>query len=277
MRRLAFSLLGLLTLASAYGQSDFTGTYGLRTPEDATRVARLAGRTAPFGRLSLHVSDRFTLEVGDRVRHGRYRVDDDHLTLYADDGETMGGLLEDGRVDLGGLRFEKSTRSASVRRFPTDASTGRLRRVDGVLTVGDPAPSEVAIAPHVIVEKAAPVVPPAVFAPAPEVPVVPPAMKPRVSLLRADDVFGAWTVRRNGLEDKGMRMELRRDGTFHFEMKGATSDGTWTLENGDVVLVWSKIDGDVVELNTIRKSIPVADDASAFQIDTYRYERATDK
>ena len=276
MRRLAFLLLGLFILASAYGQSGFTGTYGLRTPEDASRVARLAGKSIPFGRLSLHVSDRFTLEVGDRVRHGRYRVDDDHLTLYADDGETMGGIVREGRVDLGGLRFEKSANSATVRRFPTDASTGRLRRVDGVLTVGDPAPSEVApLPPMVVVEKAPP---PAVFVPAPEIPVVPPAMRTtRVSLLRSDDVFGAWTVRRNGLEDKGMRMELRRDGTFHFAMKGATSDGTWTLENGDVVLVWSKIDGDVVELDTIRKTIPFAEDGSAFQIDTYRYERATDR
>ena len=275
MRRLAFSLLGLLALASAYGQSDFTGTYGLRTPEDASRVARLAGKSVPFGRLSLHVSDRFTLEVGDRVRHGRYRVDDDHLTLYAEDGETMGGIVREGRVQLGGLRFEKSANSATARRFPTDASTGRLRRVDGVLTVGDPAPSEATSVPHVIVEKSPP---PAVFVPAPEIPVVPPAMRAtRVSLLRADDCFGAWTVRRNGLEDKGMRMDLRRDGTFHFEMKGATSDGMWTLENGAVVLVWSKIDGDLVEPGTVRKTIPVAEDASAFQIDTYRYERATDK
>ena len=276
MRRALLLVVGLAAIAAAQAQTSVTGQYGLRVPEEAARVARLSGKRATFGRLALHVNDRFTLEIDDKVRHGRYRVDDDHLTLYAEDGETMGGILRDDRIDLGGLRFDRGGAYAEARRFPTDASSGRLRRVDGVLTVGDPGPNEITPLPHVIIEKATP---PAVFAPAPEVPVVPPAMRPapRVVAFKAEDCYGAWTVRRNGIEDKGMRMELKRDGTFHFAMKGASSDGTWTLDNGDVVLVWTKIDGEVIEAGTVMKTLPVADDASAFQIDTYRYERATEK
>lgn len=279
MRRVLTSVLGLFAIvaAQAQTQASVTGQYQLRPSDDAANVARLSGRGNATGRLALHVTNRFTLEVGDSVRHGRYRMEDDHLTLYVDNGDVLGGVLRDGRIDLSGVQFERGSSLPNVRRFPTDVSTGRLRRIDGVLTAGDPATVEAPVLrPVAPVAVPVPLVPPAVFVPALVAPVVPPAMKPaRVSLLKADDCCGAWTVRRNGLEDKGLRMELKRDGTFRFAMTGATSEGTWTVENGEVVLVWTKIDGDVVEPGTVRKSIPLADDASAFQIDTYRYERAT--
>lgn len=88
------------------------------------------------------------------------------------------------------------------------------------------------------------------------------------------ELAGTWTVRRNGLEEKGLRMDLRADGKFRFSMAGATSEGNWSLVDGKLVLVWSKIDGEAVE-GLVRKEIPVSEDGVSFQVDTYRYERAT--
>lgn len=86
---------------------------------------------------------------------------------------------------------------------------------------------------------------------------------------------GAWTVRRNGLEDRSMRLEFKKDGTFSFKMVGATSEGTWSLVNGSIQLVWTKIDGDDVEAGTVHKAIGMDDEGVSVQIDTFRYERAT--
>ncbi len=91
----------------------------------------------------------------------------------------------------------------------------------------------------------------------------------------AADLKGLWTVRRNGLEEKGLRMDLKADGKFRFSMAGATSEGAWSVVDGKLVLVWSKIDDEDVEAGTVRKEIPVSDDGASFKIDTYRYERAT--
>lgn len=89
------------------------------------------------------------------------------------------------------------------------------------------------------------------------------------------DPCGTWTVRRNGLEDRSMRMELKKDGTFRFVMTGATSEGTWTIVDGAVALVWTKIDGDAVEAGTVHKNIPIDEEGVSIQIDTYRYERSS--
>ena len=287
MRRVLISLLGLLAVGQAFADRNVTGSYQLRVPEGVSRLARISGQRIEDSRLALHVNGRFTLEIGETVRHGRYQVDDDHLTLDVTDGTRMGGLIREGRVTIEGLDFERAGATYDARRFPTDdasnrvyrierrgapsnVETGRVRKVDGVLTAGDPGPGEAPVVKT-------PFVPPvAVFTPSPVAPVVPPAIRTRrVSLLKADDCLGTWTVRRNGLEEKGSRMELHKDGTFRFAMTGATSEGTWTVVDGDIELVWTKIDGDVVEAGTVHKTIPVAEDGSAFQIDTYRYERAT--
>ena len=87
--------------------------------------------------------------------------------------------------------------------------------------------------------------------------------------------IGDWTVRRNGLEDKGMRMEFKKDGTFRFTMTGASSEGKWTMVDGEIVLVWTKVDGEAVEADTMKKSLPCDEDGASFGIDTFRYERAT--
>lgn len=287
MRRVLLSLLGLLAVGQAFADRNVTGSYLLRVPEGVSKLARISGQRIADSRLALHVNGRFTLEIGETVRHGRYSVDEDHLTLDSTDGTRLGGLIRDGRVTIEGLDFERPDANYDARRFPTDdasgrvyrverrnalsnVDTGRVRTVDGVLTAGDPAPSERPVV-------RTPVVPPvAVFTPEPIAPVVPPAARTRrASLLRAEDCLGSWTVRRNGAEERGQRMELRKDGTFRFAMAGATSEGTWSVVDGDIELVWTKIDGDVVEAGTVKKTIPVAEDGSAFQIDTYRYERAT--
>ena len=90
-----------------------------------------------------------------------------------------------------------------------------------------------------------------------------------------NDLAGVWTVRRNGLEEKGLRMDLRADGRFRFSMAGATSEGTWSIADGKLALVWTRIDGEDVEPGSVHKEIPVAEDGASFQVDTYRYERAT--
>ncbi len=277
MRSFFFSCLGLLSIGFAHADGSITGQYQLHVSADAARINVLVGKAPLTGSLALHVTGRFTLEVGDKVSHGLYRVEDDHLTLSVDDGRTLGGTIRDGHVTLAGLDFDRGASEMSARHFPTDASTGRLRRVDGVLTIGDPAPAETA--PRVVIVPV-PVVPPAVFAPDPVTPVIvvaPKVVRPRRSF-GSDDCCGGWTVHRNGLEVKGQRMDLRKDGTFRFSMAGATSEGTWTLEEEGIVLVYTKIDGQPLEEGASgRKCIPIADDGSAFQIDTYRYERATDK
>ncbi|RYG25330.1 hypothetical protein EON82_07565 [bacterium] len=88
------------------------------------------------------------------------------------------------------------------------------------------------------------------------------------------ELKGLWTVRQNGQEQKGLKMDLKADGKFKFSMAGATSEGTWSVVDGKLLLVWSKIDGEDVEPGTVRKEIPLSEDGGWFKIDTYRYERA---
>ena len=89
------------------------------------------------------------------------------------------------------------------------------------------------------------------------------------------DLKGLWTVHRNGLEEKGLKMDLKADGKFKFSMAGATSEGTWSVIDAKLLLVWSKIDGEDVEAGTVHKEILVSEDGASFKIDTYRYERAS--
>lgn len=279
MRCALVSLLALASAGLALAQVSVSGQYQLRVPTDASRVSILAGRRTANGSLALHVNNRFTLEVDDSVRHGRYRVDDDHLTLYVDDGSMVGGIVRGGTISLAGLTFEHGSpaRDLNARRFPTDSSSGRLRRVDGVLTVGDPevaAPAPVATVRVEIVAAPAAPAPVAVFTPDPVAPSV--RVVPARRLLKTEDCCGCWTVRAKGVEQRDQRMDLRADGTFRFGMKGATSEGTWTVEDGDVVLTYLKVDGEPLEEGASgKKRIPFAGDGSAFQIDTYRYERAS--
>lgn len=201
MRRLPLILLGLLALGVARADELATGRFRLRVPEEAIRVARLTGKVAPSGRLSLNAGGVFVLQADGATRHGRYKAQGSHLSLIADDGAELAGEIKGERVTVEGLAFERET--------PLDLS-------------------------------------------------------------------GAWTVHRKGVEERGLRMELRADGKFRFSMAGATSEGTWSVADGKLLLVWSKIDGELVEPGcVVRKEISIVEDGGAFQIDTYRYERAS--
>jgi hypothetical protein len=256
------------------------GRYRLRVPSDAARVARLAGKEEPYGRLDLREDGRFTLITEAAYRRGRYVVDGERLILVPDKGDELRGDIRDGHVSLEGLDFDYSDRPSFTgeRRFPTDASTGRLDRMnDRRRREREEEPIERTRPIDPPVERTRPVEPPVERT----VPVLPPVTesipapaKVVLPRLESSEVVGVWTVRHDGYEEKGQRMELKKDGTFRFAMTGATSEGRWTVEGRRIVLIWTKIDGEKVEDDSVRKEIPVADDASAFQIDTYRYERA---
>ena len=54
-----------------------------------------------------------------------------------------------------------------------------------------------------------------------------------------------------------------------------TSEGTWSIKDGAIELVWTKVDGEDVEPGTMHKTLWVSDDGASFKIDTYVYERAS--
>ena len=273
MSRFLLSFVGLLAVGLASADNPSLGRYKLRMTEDAARVARLAGKEGAFSGLTLHANGRFLLETGGAVRRGDFRVREDRLTLRVEDGSELRGEVRNGEITLEGLQFEH-VRGASARRFPTDASTGRLDRDETPARFDPP----VRVDPPFELAKPLPVVIPAfpdlttVFKDTVVKVPVAPALKP----LDAKEIAGAWTVWRNGREEKSQRMTLKADGTFGFKMVNASSEGTWTVEGRNIVLVWTKIDGEPIEEpGSMRKEIPVGDDGASFKIDTYQYGRAT--
>lgn len=202
MPRFPLFFVGLLAVGLARADEPLTGQYRLRIPEDALRVAKLTGKTAPFGRLALREGGLFALETESATRKGRFRLDKEQIVLTTEDGSELKGEVRGGKVTVEGLDFER-------------AEIGSL--------------------------------------------------------------VGLWTVRRNGLEEKGLRMELKKDGKFRFSMAGASSEGTWCMVDGKISLSWTKIDDEAVEPGSVRKEVKVSDDGISFQIDTYRYERASEK
>ena len=96
--------------------------------------------------------------------------------------------------------------------------------------------------------------------------------EPQAAIL---DMTGTWTVHSNGVEDKGCRMDLKKDGRFRFVMAGATSEGTWRIEDGKMLIVWTRVDGAPVEPGTMKKALPLGEAGDWFQIDSYRYERSS--
>jgi hypothetical protein len=200
MRCLSLLLGSLLVVGLAHADEPLTGKFRLRVPEEALRLAKVAGKAVPAGRLVLLAEGKFDLDTDGSVRHGRYRTDDGRLLLTIEDGAELRGERKGDKILVEGLEFERET------------------------------PAE---------------------------------------------LKGLWTVRQNGQEQKGLKMDLKGDGKFKFSMAGATSEGTWSVVEGKLVLVWTKIDGDEVEPGTVRKEVPVSEDRGWFKIDTYRYERAS--
>ncbi|GEM_PF-2767778 len=284
MRPVFFSVLALFAVALAHADGSVTGKYRNRS---------VAGRANDVSELSLRVNGRFLLERDGKVFHGDYRVEDGELTLRTEDGDRIRGEIRDGRVTLEGQSFDRVSGGgfgSNARRFPTDASSGRLRRGESRSTTDDRderpdtqsggfgAPFSKAPLPPTPAPDLVPV--PAVVAPAPKVVALAPAprVEPARPRLREDDLAGLWTVRRDGFEEKGWRLELRKNGDFRFAMKGATSEGTWTVVDNEIVLVYKTVDGEPLEEGASGvKRIPCSFDGTAFQIDTFRYERASDK
>ncbi len=89
-------------------------------------------------------------------------------------------------------------------------------------------------------------------------------------------LLGCWTVHKNGLEDKSIRITFNKDGTFLFSAWNASSSGKYELTDGHLVLLWTKIDDDKVELGSIKKDINLGVDGTSFNIDTFRYERKSE-
>ena len=200
MRCLSLLVGSLLVAGLAHADEPLTGKFRLHVPDEALRLAKVTGKSAPSGRLVLLAEGKFDLDTEGSVRHGRYRSDDGKLVLSMEDGAELRGERKGDKVIVEGLEFER------------------------------------------------------------EAPI---------------DLKGLWTVHRNGLEEKGLKMDLKGDGKFKFSMAGATSEGTWSVVDSKLLLVWTKIDGEDVEAGTVRKEVPLSEDGNSFKIDTYRYERAS--
>lgn len=258
-----------------HGQGSISGRYRLHTS---------SARSSEDG-LTLRSNGRFLLERGTTVRHGDYRVRDGRLTLRLEDGDTLLGAVTTEGLSLDGVEYDRvSGRTAEDdpgrgRRFPTDAATGRLETPNVRVPTPRTIPSENPLPQPG--SFGAPFSKPAVAVPDLTSPaVIPPLPTPTLPAPRrtfdAKDFEGPWTVWHDGHEEKGQRMEFKKDGKFRFEMKGATSEGTWRLDEDGIVLVYSKIDGQPLEEGASgRKRIVFSEDGTSFYIDTYRYERAT--
>lgn len=304
VNRFVLSFFGVLAFSLVHANGSLVARYRLRVSEDTQRLARLSGKEAPYGRLDLREGGRFVLMTDDSYRRGRYVVEKDRLVLLPETGREIRGDVKADVVTVEGLNFERVESALEVdprlasdpargRRFPTDASTGRGAavlpaaspvEVPVILAAPDdkPAPQSGSFGspfPKPVAVAVPDLTSPAVM-PAATIPVVaaPAPVAPARRRFVAADLEGTWTVWREGREEKGQRMQLKKDGKFRFEMKGATSEGAWTVEEGQIVLTYTKVDGEPIEEGASgRKEIRIADDGSAFQIDTYRYERASGK
>jgi len=84
-------------------------------------------------------------------------------------------------------------------------------------------------------------------------------------------VEGSWTLQRGDSEEKSIRFEFRKNGTFVFSGPGYGSAGKYTCDGGSFTLIWTEVDGEKVEEGSMRKTIQLGPDG--FQVDTYRYAR----
>ncbi|MEQ1934642.1 MAG: hypothetical protein ABL962_12330, partial [Fimbriimonadaceae bacterium] len=84
------------------------------------------------------------------------------------------------------------------------------------------------------------------------------------------DLVGKWVLNRSGNFEPAINVAFAKDGTFAFQCSNATSKGKYLLEGKAITLVWTEVDGDKVELGSMKKSILINDDGS-FSIDQFRY------
>jgi len=90
------------------------------------------------------------------------------------------------------------------------------------------------------------------------------------------EVEGTWTLRSSGGESTSTRFTFTRAGAFRYEGVGGSSAGNYRLTDDGIELIYTEIDGEPVEAGShFHKTLPFLDGRSAFQVDTYRYERAS--
>jgi len=89
---------------------------------------------------------------------------------------------------------------------------------------------------------------------------------------KTSELAGTWTLRTANGEDSNTRFVFKEDGWFEFSGQSATSKGKFHLDGDQLTLDWSEIDGEKVELGTVRKTITFRGDG-LLQIDNYRYAK----
>ncbi len=70
---------------------------------------------------------------------------------------------------------------------------------------------------------------------------------------------------------KSTKMVFTKFGEFDFMGSAWRSKGKFTLRNNTLNLIWTQVDGKTVAANTMKKSIPVEEGVTRFQIDRFRY------
>jgi hypothetical protein len=88
-------------------------------------------------------------------------------------------------------------------------------------------------------------------------------------------IAGLWTVHSDGVENKNIKIRFGKDDTFTFNCIGAKSEGTYKVHDGVITLVYKKVDGNAVDFE-MKKNLPLSADGASFQVDRYRYEKASD-
>ncbi len=81
---------------------------------------------------------------------------------------------------------------------------------------------------------------------------------------------GKWILTRGGSLDLSVNVTFTKDGNFSFQCSNATSKGKYLIEGNTLTFTWTEVDGDKVELGSMRKTITFEDDG-AFKVDQFRY------
>lgn len=73
---------------------------------------------------------------------------------------------------------------------------------------------------------------------------------------------------------KTTKITFTKAGRFTFVGSAWKSEGTFTFADGTVYLVWVSVDGQAVKPGTMKKSLPVTDNATRMQLDRFRYGKS---
>ncbi|MEQ1822929.1 MAG: hypothetical protein ABL949_10475 [Fimbriimonadaceae bacterium] len=84
------------------------------------------------------------------------------------------------------------------------------------------------------------------------------------------NLLGKWVLDRGGNLDISISVNFAKDGTFSFRCSNATSKGKYLVEGRTVTLLWTEVDGEKIELGTMKKTLTLTDGGS-FKIDQFHY------